>query len=100
MSAATATTRFAEADLKDDAKAERDRLFRAWLDAKRCAAESEDPADHAVVAQAYTAFMRAHLSREERDLLALEDEVARLTAENLRLGAAILQASTLVEEAV
>ncbi|MFE1601585.1 DUF837 domain-containing protein [Methylobacterium sp. ID0610] len=79
-------------------KAYRDRLFRAWVDAKRCAAESENPADHAVVAAAYTAFMRAHLAREERDLLAVEDEVARLTAENLRLRAAILRASDAVAE--
>ncbi|WP_279358191.1 DUF837 domain-containing protein [Methylobacterium indicum] len=78
------------------ARAYRDRLFRAWVDAKRCAADSEDPADHAAVGAAYTAFMRAHLARDERDHLALEDEVSRLTAENLRLRGAILTAAAAV----
>ncbi len=66
-------------------------------DAKRCAADSEDPADHAAVGAAYTAFMRAHLARDERDHLALEDEVSRLTAENLRLRGAILTAAAAVD---
>ncbi len=78
------------------ARAYRDRLFRAWVDAKRIAADSEDPADHAGSVAAYTAFMRAHLARDERDQLVLEDEVARLTAENLRLRGAILTAASAV----
>ncbi|SFV06140.1 hypothetical protein SAMN02799631_04361 [Methylobacterium sp. 174MFSha1.1] len=78
------------------ARGYRERLFRAWVDAKRIAADSDDPADHAAVAAAYTTFMRAHLVRDERDHLALEDEVSRLTAENLRLRAAILAAAAAV----
>ncbi len=41
--------------------------------------------------------MRAHLARDECDHLALEDEVSRLTAENLRLRGAILTAAAAVD---
>lgn len=73
-----------DADL-DRQKAQRDRLFRAWVEAKRDAQESETEADHRRAAEAYLAFMRAHLSEEERSRIVLSNEVARLTAENAAL---------------
>ncbi|MFY9292710.1 MAG: DUF837 domain-containing protein [Methylorubrum rhodinum] len=66
-------------------KAYRTMLFDRWVTAKREAAHSDDIADHRAVAEAYTQFMRAHLVPSEREHLALEDEIVRLTAENQRL---------------
>ncbi|WP_244480542.1 DUF837 domain-containing protein [Methylobacterium sp. Leaf399] len=68
-------------------KAYRSFLFDRWVEAKRHAQVSEDPADHRAAVDAYTAFMRAHLSSEERTRLDLEDEIACLTVENGRLQA-------------
>lgn len=66
-------------------KAYRDCLFDRWVEAKRHAAGSDVLADHTAAVDAYTTFMRAHLASDERTHLELEDEIARLTAENHRL---------------
>ena len=68
-------------------KAYRDTLFQRWVEAKREAQESEVQVDHGRVVEAYLAFMRAHLAEDEVTLLDLENEVARLRAENARLRA-------------
>lgn len=66
-------------------KTHRDALFRRYVDLRRLAADSEDHADHQQVAEAYRDFLRSHLARDERAILDLEDEIARLRAENARL---------------
>lgn len=66
-------------------KAYRECLFDRWVEAKRYAANSDVLADHQAAVDAYTAFMRAHLTSDERTHLDLEDEIARLTVENSRL---------------
>ena len=68
-------------------KAYRSCLFDRWVEAKRFAQTSDDLADHQAAADAYTAFMRAHLASDERTHLDLEDEIARLAGEVLQLRA-------------
>jgi hypothetical protein len=60
-------------------------LYRAYNDLLRQARDSEDPDLHLLVGEAYAAFMRAHLTDVERDLLEAQAEVTRLRAENARL---------------
>lgn len=71
--------------ISERVKAYRSALFDRWVDAKRRAHQSEDIADHRAAVDAYTTFMRAHLAADERTQLDLEDEIARLSAENVRL---------------
>lgn len=72
-------------DALEHGKAHRDALFRRYTDLRRAAADSENADDHRQVAEAYRDFLRAHLAREERAFLDLEDEITRLRAENARL---------------
>lgn len=72
-------------DALEHGKAHRDALFHRYNDLRRSAADSENPDDHRQVADAYRDFLRAHLAREERAFLDLEDEITRLRAENARL---------------
>src|SRR5262249_53448960 len=57
-------------------------LFNDLVAARRAAEASEDPAAWRYAGRMYQRYMRSHLTDPERELLRLEDEVARLSAEN------------------
>ncbi len=59
----------------------RQALFRTYVDLRRQAQDSDDYELHRLAAEAYTAFMRAHLGGDQRRFLELEDELIRTRAE-------------------
>lgn len=65
----------------DKAEQRRRGLFKTYTDLRRDAQDSEDYEQHQFVAEAYRAFMRSFLDSDERAVLDLQDEVARLQAE-------------------
>lgn len=56
-------------------------LFQTYVDLRRQAENSDDYELHRLAADAYTAYMRAHLGGDQRRFLELEDELIRTRAE-------------------
>ena len=56
-------------------------LFNIYNDLRRQARDSEDAELHQLVAEAYQAFLRAHLTEDTRAFVELQEENARLRAE-------------------
>ena len=77
MSALPTTIR----EILDQRETDRYGLFKIYNDLRRQARDSQDPELHTLVAEAYRAYLRAHLDADERALLDAQDEIAELRAE-------------------